>query len=168
MSELPATTTRKGIQEMATDAEALAGTDETRYINSKQAKSTYEQYNTKIQVLSASNNLKASSDTEVFASSWSWIKKQIAVWFKWTIRVKFDVSKTSWYSVQWQIYINWVAVWWTTWSWADYPTFTTHTFDVTVEHLDIVQLYVSVNNSYRKNFRIYYDSTFTQYPVVIA
>lgn len=38
MSELPATTTRKGIQEMATDAEANTGTDETRYVNSKQAK----------------------------------------------------------------------------------------------------------------------------------
>ena len=36
-----ATTNNKGIVEMATDAEALAGTDETRYINSKQVKDNY-------------------------------------------------------------------------------------------------------------------------------
>jgi len=36
-----ATTANKGTVEMLTDAEALAGTDETRYINSKQAKDNY-------------------------------------------------------------------------------------------------------------------------------
>lgn len=36
-----ATTNNKGIVEMATDAEALSGTDETRYINSKQVKDNY-------------------------------------------------------------------------------------------------------------------------------
>ncbi len=42
-SEDFATTSNKWIQEMCTDAEALAGTDETRYINSKQAKDNYAQ-----------------------------------------------------------------------------------------------------------------------------
>jgi len=36
-----ATTANKGISEMATDAEANTATDETRYINSKQAKDNY-------------------------------------------------------------------------------------------------------------------------------
>lgn len=38
MSSDFATTSNKGIVEMATDAEALAGTDETRYVNPKQNK----------------------------------------------------------------------------------------------------------------------------------
>ena len=36
MSELPATATKKGIVELATDAEVATGTDETRYTNPKQ------------------------------------------------------------------------------------------------------------------------------------
>jgi hypothetical protein len=36
-----ATTAEAGISEMATDEEALAGTDQTRYINPKQAKDNY-------------------------------------------------------------------------------------------------------------------------------
>lgn len=41
-SSVEASTTVKGIVELATDAEALAGTDETRYINSKQVKDNYQ------------------------------------------------------------------------------------------------------------------------------
>jgi len=53
--ELAASTTIKGTVELATDSEVLTGSDETRYINSKQITYTGT---------SASDTIRASADTE--------------------------------------------------------------------------------------------------------
>ena len=56
---LAASTTVKGTVEMATDAEALAGTDQERYVNAKQVKDNY-----KFTVI-ASDVIVAASDGKV-------------------------------------------------------------------------------------------------------
>ncbi len=72
-----ATTSQKWVVELATDAEALAWTDETRYINSKQAKTDF----LSSEILSADTNYTATRDWIVLAyiytqssSSWFYIK----------------------------------------------------------------------------------------------
>lgn len=155
-----ASTTNEWLVEMCTDAEALAGTDETRYINSKQAYDNYE-----ARYWTASNNLKASSDTEVNynnANSW-WLKKQIKMWLHWwSARISFDLKwnvSDKWY---WRIYKNWVAIWTErsdeTWN---YVTFTE---DITFDYWDTLELYLkntwSNYATYARNFRISYDRNY--------
>jgi len=70
-----ATTANKGTVEMLTDAEALAGTDETRYINSKQAKDNYWKFSSGV----STKDLADSSTTQTFAH-WLWrIPKYVKV-----------------------------------------------------------------------------------------
>ncbi len=64
---VPASTTRSGIVELATDAEALAGTDQTRYINSKQVKDNYVSKSAVIPVDVAITSLTAESANSLTA-----------------------------------------------------------------------------------------------------
>lgn len=67
-----ATTANKGIVEMATDAEVVTGTDETRYVNSKQVKVDY--FNT-----TSTKDAADSSTTQTFAHGLPRIPKRVKV-----------------------------------------------------------------------------------------
>lgn len=68
---MAASTTAKGTVEMATDAEALAGTDETRYINPKQAKDNYSNKYLSSASVSASVAVPATANVAVIAATCS-------------------------------------------------------------------------------------------------
>ena len=108
-----ATTTNKGIAEMATDAEALAGTDQTRYINSKQAKDNYE---TLVNVVTGTRDASWSENVAhwlsrtpkvVFAYWWSTNYTWQGFYWDWSQRWN-RVSK-GWrgYSSSYMIFTNW-------------------------------------------------------------
>ncbi len=160
MSELPATTTRQGISEMATDAEALAGTDQVRYVNPYQQYTYWPMYK-----ITTSANLKRSADTEQTVWEVAYTKKkEIQINQKWTISVSFDFdwTWTPW-TAKARIYVNWVAVWTERTKNSPFTGYTTYTETITVEIQDLVQLYLTASWTWIwakcRNFRISYDKS---------
>lgn len=160
-----ATAINKGIVEMLTDVEATAWTDETRYINSKQAKDNYWACS-----VIASDNLKASSDTQVSGIDAVYTKvKEMQIWkleFWWTIRIKFTLNCSNWANTAyWRIYKNWVAVWTERSVLWDTPTVFSEDI-ASLENWDLIQIYAKNDWSWASyvitNFRIYYDKVSEQ------
>ena len=82
LSEVPATADRKGIAEMATDAEVTTGTDETRYTNPKQMKSS------KNNIIGIPNTASYSPGTNYLAATSGFVN---------AYSTRAGVSTTSWY-----------------------------------------------------------------------
>ena len=100
MSELPATTTKKGIVELATDAEFLIGNDTTRYVNSAQAWFTVISWDT---LFATGGNSFTSSTTYTKTNDWD-----LSLW--WTYKVSFFLAEPGSSLAYARIYVNWVAV----------------------------------------------------------
>lgn len=100
--QLAASTTKKGTVEMATDAEATTGTDESRYVNSKQVRFIHTESASSYWVW-ANNNIQYSSVINL--SSFWWVMTINAYvnssWYTWVSQVSLEVSD------------NW-STWWTT------------------------------------------------------
>lgn len=129
-SEDFATTSNKWIQEMCTDAEALAGTDETRYINSKQAKDNYLML---VNVVTGSRN-------------WAW-NESIAHWLAKTPKIVYAYWGSANYIWHW-FYWDWAQRWsWTAnaWRWysSSYMIFTNWANDAQVTSIDSTNLNVT-------------------------
>ena len=145
-NDMQATTTTSWFVELATDAEALAWTDETRYINSKQNWFT----------IVAWNNVFANSSSEETTFSTSYVKlKEITVSIAWTYTVSFELKEnTSTDLAYWRIYVNGSAVW-TEYSNSS-TSYITYSDNITISSWDNIQLYVKHQsgswNSYVKNF----------------
>lgn len=157
---------------VASDADATAGTNETKFINPKQLKA--RSFN---DFLTVSENLKSSADTQVLANPWStWTKyKEIRINCFGAVRVKFEVRwrDLSWYgSTRCQVYINWIAVG-VEWTWPTPSVWETAlSQDFTVKANDLVQLYMNTWNTswwnwWLRNFRVYYDVTKIENSTVI-
>lgn len=152
-----ATETQRGWVERATDAEALAWVDTTRYITPKQARDNY--WN---KLVTVSNNILASSDTE-----WSFIwttnrkVKEIRVNINWNYRVSFEIKRTwgSWNAVTWVIYKNGISIW--TPAVLNSTTYTAFSQDFNFVIWDYVQLYMSSSDpdqtNWYRNFQIKWD-----------
>lgn len=166
-----ATSSTKWIVEMATDIEALAGTDETRYVNSKQLEDNILY---KWEVISiASDTLQSSADTER-SSYWTDSDtkyKQMTVGFNWTIRVKVDWKATfNRLNDDWtvSIYVNWSSV---AYIRVDEDTwlYETLSVDTNVNVWDTVEIWLDADSTVRpiycKNFRIYYDLDYREITV---
>lgn len=115
-----------------------------------------------ILLLTASSNLKASSDAEYiwYSHSSYAIAKQIRLVGKdkyGTITVSFDIKAFSLWTTYWRIYINWTAVW-TERSTAS-STYQTYTENFTVNNWDYIQLYIynAAQTPYCRNMRLYRD-----------
>lgn len=131
----------------------------------------------------ASDNLRASADTENIFNTTSWF----AVYYKnkeielgnyvdgWVIRVKFDLmldSASPWDTIAyWRIYVNGSPIW--TERTTSSNIYTTYSEDITVNSWDLVQLWLAESTSTwikdvkTRNFRIYYDESYTyKTPVV--
>lgn len=149
---------------VASDAEATAGTNETKFINSKQLKNRLF-----IPNCTASSNLKYSADTQrlfTYTSAYTLVKS-IKINLKWAVRTSFELRWRNfwWYpETQWRIYINWVAVWTVRQSVAVNTRTSAFTEDVNVNPWDFVQLYCYTANGswwqwWARNFRLLYDIT---------
>ncbi len=159
-SDMQATTTTSWFVEMATDAEALAGSDQVRYVNPYQQYTYWPMYK-----VTTSANLKRSADTEQTVWEVAYTKKkEIQINQKWTISVSFDFdwTGTPWTSKA-RIYVNWVAVWTERTKSSPFTGYTTYTETITVEIQDLVQLYLTASWSWIwgkcRNFRISYDKS---------
>lgn len=153
-----ATTTKRGWVELATDAEANIWTDETRYINPKQARDNYSF----VKMIASDNQvvISASQASLAFNASYQPSTKQIRIAYEWTIRVKYEMaSSIAWQSVNWQLYKNGVSIW------VDNSTnllaFTQYTDNIDVKTWDIVTIYWRWNSSWAsalyKNMSISFD-----------
>lgn len=157
-----ASTTVAGKVEMATDWEATTWTDETRYINPKQAKDNYWAMEA-----TASDTLQASADTErtVEYTTGNYVKtKEIQlnqISNGGIARIKFDLKDARTTGAIWRIYINWIAVW--TERTTALGTYTTYSEDLPFENWDLIQLYIKTVGiwvtSVTRNFRIYYTKS---------
>jgi len=151
---------------IATDTQAWDSTETTVAINPKQLLTTW---------VIASDNLKASADTEWQTPIWPWVwtyTKYKEILFGnyvdwWTIRIKFDIRNsdnnpnTTMFG---RIYKNGSPVW--TERTTTSSTYTTYSEDLTFAAWDLIQLYAKSDTSvwwfwYYRNFRIYYDETQT-------
>lgn len=108
-----ASATNKGIVEMATDAEAVTGTDETRYVNPKQAKDNYLML---VNVVTGSRNWSWNESIAhwlskipkmVFAYWWS--TDYVWDWFYWDWQQwgKRIANYGQGYSASYMIYTSW-------------------------------------------------------------
>jgi len=169
-AQLPtnASETVSWLVERATDTEASAWTDITKYMSPKQILDV-----TTSTWLLASDILRSSADNEV-GIPWTAVytkMKEIKIWYYpkwWTIRVKFDWIWVSWWNFYWQIYVNWVAIWTERINWT--TTYVTYTEDISINDWDLVQIYCKCNIgwTYVKNNRIYYDEvSYWKEPTVI-
>lgn len=153
---------------VASDAEALAWTNETKFINPKQL-SDVALAKWQTQKATASATLKYSANTERSSATTTYIKvKEININVKWTIRVSFDL-KQSWSSWFWRVYINWSAVWIERNTTS--TTYVNYSEDFTVNIWDLVQLYYKTWGSWTvfiQNFRMSYDKTYLADWVVIT
>ena len=109
-------------------------------------------------LFSASDNLKASADTErggIITTYKS--KKSIRVYKKGRVRVKFSIKEEAGGTTYGRIYIDGVAV--GTERSNNTTTYIEFSEDIDVEVNSAVQLYIKNNTgyAYAKNFRIYYD-----------
>ncbi len=119
-------------------------------------------------LLTASDNLKYSADTERTQSSTiTYTKhKEIVIRQKGTVRVVFDLkgSDTT-YAFYGRIYVNGVASGTERLKQgAGATSYTTYSEDITINAYDLVQLYIKNEatgglTTYCRNFRIYYDIT---------
>lgn len=101
-----ATTTKRGWVELATNAEVLAWTDETRYVNPKQVGTT----------ISPSDSVIASSNAGAYTTSTSYVKVKEGVCIKsWNYRIKYivrtDTNGSNRGVAKGRLYKNWVALW---------------------------------------------------------
>jgi len=160
-----ASVTNEWLVELCTDAEATTWSDETRYINSKQAKDNYGNY-TRV----ASDTLKTSNDASkngADSAPYSETKAITLCYFEetWTIRVKFDLATSlNTYTVYGKIYKNWVAIW--TERTNNSTVAATFSEDIAVSHGDRISIYTnrwwaSPLNAVVTNFRLYYDLAIT-------
>lgn len=79
---IPASNTEKGTVELATDAEATTGTDETRYINSKQAKDNYGAWLT-MTTASQTTWVNTTTYSTSIVSVWAWFACNTIRWVLW-------------------------------------------------------------------------------------
>lgn len=99
-----ASTTTKGIVEMATDSEASTWTDETRYINAKQAKDNYEIVFPWTDVTYFDSPwIDSIFDTTSYTTLKSYTTTKSG-----TYRIQYTIS-ASWSSGQWRILIDWLS-----------------------------------------------------------
>lgn len=136
--------------------------------NGVSADPTFQTLTTPLILLTASDNLKYSANTErTEVSNINYvIKKEIIIRQKGTIRVKFDLkgSDTT-YSFRGRIYVNGIAVGTErNQQGAGATTYATYSEDITINAYDLVQLYIKNEatgglTTYCRNFRIYYDIT---------
>lgn len=174
-----ASTTVVGISELATAAEitagtATGGTGAALVVTPDALASSIPVFNgsgltnvTGLNILlTASNNLKYSADTERTQTTTNTytIKKQITIRQRGTIRVKFDLkgSDTT-YQFYGRIYVNGIAVGTERLQQgAGATTYVTYSEDITIAPYDLVQLYIKNESTgglttYCRNFQIYYD-----------
>jgi len=139
-----ATTSVEWIVEMATDAEASTGTDEERYINSKQLwdKVATVRQTDKYYEMWASSNVLASNLTEIACATtdltWQ-TKKSFTVKEQWTYQVSFTMTKDASNSninsrIRTTPYNTWfsnaTAISQEMWAWSESP-WTVYTLNVT-------------------------------------
>lgn len=129
-SEDFATADNKGIQEMCTDAEALAGTDETRYINSKQAKDNYLML---VNVVTGSRNWAGNESIA------HWLGKTPKMVFAYWGSANYTWQGFYWDWAQWW---NWIANAWRGYS-SSYMIFTNWANDAQVTSIDSTNLNVT-------------------------
>lgn len=135
---IPATsTTVAGLVELATDAEALAGTDETRYINSKQLNQYWYVIESGTDVTAAD----AATDVTGITGGTYAKKKELTIvkWGTYKITMEMTNTNSSWVSYA-KIYINWVAAG-TEFSIATAST-SSQSEDFTVNAWDTVEMWV--------------------------
>jgi hypothetical protein len=121
-------------------------------------------------ILSASDNLKTSSDADVTTTATSFAKvKEIQVNIIGRIRVKFDLRMAGAYTAHGRIYVNGVAV--GTDQSTTSGTFQTYSEDITVKPSDLVEIYAYTTNAsgitHVQNFRIYFDKAYYGDTVVV-
>lgn len=154
-----ASTTQEGLVEMATDAEANTGTDETRYINAKQAYQNYW-YG---EYIYWGGQLMWRSDASVNSTNTLTKQKEIQCNFTWSILAKFNWSYTTnwWSSVSYTIYKNWVSTWQSVTLTSNNSSWVFTSTEITVTSWDLIQVYVSwswVNHNWILSmYRIYCD-----------
>ena len=165
----PATTSVKGTVEMATDAEASAGTDQIRYVNPKQVKDNWENFFINRRLVD-SDTLRVSSDEEVMATgpsgTWSTVKtynipKNILP--NSSIRIKFDLSHTrDWhnFNYRYSLYDNFNRMWATSSNITYWSSWSTKTLNLPFNPWDIIRIELQRNHGeqeFIRNFRIYFD-----------
>ncbi len=138
--------TDRGAVIKATDAEAKAALDTTKYITS----SSFPVF--------ASEGLLASSDALVWTGNSSYTKlKEIQIHRGWTYRVKFTLDGDTWSGTcYWQVWVNWIAVW----AARQYNNIIQEwTEDFLVTPNDLIQIYWrdAWDTAVVSNFRIYWS-----------
>jgi len=106
VSNIPsATTTEVGVVELATDAEATAWTDETRYINSKQAKDNYE-------LVFPWTTITYYSDAGWATSSASYVTlASYTATRNWIYRVQYSCSHSNNFVWETRVLADWLILW---------------------------------------------------------
>ncbi len=141
------------IVERATDAEALAGTDTTRYISSNSARLAFGT----ITPWSAFTYLEANTERTSSVDTYTKVK-EFLVNKTGRFTVNFDLKASgSWSTINARIYINWVAVWTEQTS---STTYVTKSENFNVINMDLVQLYYKSNawtHAIVRNFNMKYD-----------
>lgn len=129
-SDMQATTTTSWFVEMATDEEALAGSDETRYINSKQAKDNYLML---VNVVTGSRNWAGNESIA------HWLGKTPKMVFAYWGSANYTWQGFYWDWAQWW---NWIANAWRGYS-SSYMIFTNWANDAQVTSIDSTNLNVT-------------------------
>ena len=159
-ANLQATTTTSWFVELATDAEALAGTDQTRYINSLQLKnwSWYTVYAEQWTALGDLVSLLQSANTARVNTSLTYIKvKEIVATVAWTYTVYFEIKADNSTTAFGRIYVDWVAVW--TERSTTSTSYVWYLENITVTAGQLIQLYykkTGTNSHYAEDFRLYW------------
>lgn len=112
-------------------------------------------------IVTASNNLKISNDSDVFIVNTytpTKVKEIIILNLVGKIRVKFDLHSANGMNVYGKIYANGIEV---NNFFTALDTWTTYSADISIKQGDLVQLYLmtaaSGSVAYARNFRLYYD-----------
>ena len=150
-SDIPwnATTTSPWLVELATDEEAATGSDETRYINSKQmkwARSFEIVWGTDYKMCEANNNHSVNGtktkvkEFVVWKIEWrAWkIMDPYNMWC--SFRVKEEHYYSNWPDWHWYVEVNWAQV--ATWGLPNNETYYIKNIDITVSEWDIVAIYI--------------------------
>jgi len=130
------------IVERATNAEATAWTDTTRYISPKQAKDNYWVF-TPIAwtVLQA---FTAPTFRTTVATSYTKLK-EVQILLTWTYTVNFTLWTLWWWAVPYgKIYKNWVAFWT---EWTSVSAWEVKTEDLAFTQWDLIQVYAYTDNA---------------------
>jgi len=148
--QLAASETIKGTVERATDTEALAGTDTTKYVTPAQIDYT---------PISWTEHTVWTANTERISTALSYtLKKEIAISKAWVFSTTMDLKASGWTpSMKWRIYVNGSAVW--TIHGGTSTSYNTYTdASITVAAWDLVQVYLLAEagwwTAYVRNFQI--------------